>query len=197
MTAPADLSPSPRRRLTWIVAGAGAAAAAVAATGLAMAGSNSDQRPAAAPPAAAPATTSASPAASPAPSTTASKTPGPLKLGQKYRLENGEYVVEVAALKVRHGEDFEGVQVRTCNRGAPVSVSSLPWTLGYENFEQLHDIDTIGGGLPAPAYEDRDLDAGECTKGWVNFTSVPGERPDGIQYAPQDAEPVRWSFGGK
>ena len=74
-------------------------------------------------------------------------------------------------------------------------MSRLPWSLGYDDFEQLHDIDISGGGLPAPAYEDRALKAGECAKGWINFTSIPGARPDGIQYAPQEgATIVRWGF---
>lgn len=117
-----------------------------------------------------------------------------LKLGDKRRFTLDGFVVEVAALKIEHGEDYEGVQVRTCNRGADISVTRTPWVLGYDDFESLHTIDTVGGGLPAPAYEDRDLTKGQCAKGWVNFTSVPGERPDGIQYTPEGGEPIRWSF---
>ena len=119
-----------------------------------------------------------------------------LKLGERHRLETTDgYDVEVAALKHRAGADFEGVQVRTCNRGPDISVSRGPWALGYEGFESLHVIDVAGGGLPAPAYEDRDLlRSGECAKGWINFTRVDGARPDGVQYSPQDAAPVRWEW---
>lgn len=137
----------------------------------------------------------AAPATAPATTTAADRKSGDLKLGDKKTVTKEGYTVEVAALKVKRGDDYEGVQVRTCNKGAAeVSVSRLPWVLGYDGFEQLHDIDTSGGGLPAPAYPDRDLSQGECAKGWVNFTSVPGAAPDGIQYQPEGAEPVRWSF---
>jgi hypothetical protein len=146
-------------------------------------------------PVAAPASSAAvAPSASATKSAAARPKDQALKLGQKRKVTVDGYTVEVTALKVRSGDGFEGVQVRTCNRGAGVNVSRDPWTLGYDNFEQLHDIDTTGGGLPAPAYEERDLAEGECTKGWINFTDVPGESPDGIQYQARDSKPIRWAF---
>jgi len=166
------------------------------AAGVMFAAACSADDPAPPPAVAATPSVAASTTAAPAPTTPppASKKPGVLKLGQKQVVSLNGYTVEVAALRVTRGEDYEGVQVRTCNKGPEVGVSRLPWMLGYDSFEQLHDIDTSGGGLPAPAYPDRDLAEGECTKGWVNFTSVPGEKPDGIQYKPEGAEPIRWSF---
>lgn len=190
------------RRLGWILAGVAALIAATTATGIALANSGPSGQPAAAQPnLAAPAATTSDPA--PTPSTApAKKTPGPAKLGQKQRLTTSDgLIVEMAALKVRHGADFEGVQVRTCNRGPEqIGVSRGPWSLSYDNFEQLHDIDVTGGGLPAPDYpsiEERWLSTGECVKGWINYSRVDGERPDGIQYAPPDTEPFRWTFDGE
>jgi hypothetical protein len=196
MTYPDD-RPSRRRLLGWIAAGAVALAAAGTAAALTLSGSEPERitaQPAAAPAGLASSTPSAPPTPSAAAKPAGSKAGGVLKLGQKYRYEKDGYVIDVTALKFRSGDGYEGVQVRTCNRADPISVSRDPWTLGYDNFEQLHNIDTTGGGLPAPAYEDRDLDAGDCTKGWINFTDVPGEEPDGIQYTPQDGEPIRWAF---
>lgn len=171
---------------------------ALAALGPLFAGACSADEPAPKPAAV---TTPSAGATTPAPAVTTpsatpvpSKKPGKLKLGQKQVFAKDEFVVDVAALKVKRGADYEGVQVRVCNRGPEVSVSRLPWKLGYDNFEQLHEIDISGGGLPAPAFEDRDLAEGDCAKGWVNFTSVDGERPDGVQYQPEGAEPARWSF---
>lgn len=118
-----------------------------------------------------------------------------LKLGDKQKITTTDgYVLEVTALKVKRGDSYEGVQVRTCNRGPDVSVSRGPWSLAYDDFESLHTIDVVGGGLPAPAYEERDLAQGQCAKGWVNYSVVPGERPIGIQYSPENGDPVRWSF---
>lgn len=134
----------------------------------------------------------ASTEASPASNPSATPVARVLKLGENQRFSQDGFTLEVAALAYRHGDGYEGVQVRTCNRGPVVSVSRNPWVLGYSNFEQLHDIDTIGGGLPAPAYQDRDLATGQCTKGWVNFERIDGQKPDGIQYAPEGAEPIRW-----
>lgn len=202
MTSPTHQPPrSPvRSRLAWAIVGTLAALAVVAGVTAAATANDHGGRAASAP-----ATRSVvEPALEEDPTSEGGPTPEPspagtkearaLKLGQKHRLSTAEVTLDVAVLKVKHGDDYEGVQVRTCNRGAPISVSRIPWSLGYSNFEELHDIDTIGGGLPAPAYEDRDLDAGQCAKGWINFTSVPGKRPNGIQYAPATGEPLRWSF---
>jgi len=170
-------------------------ALSLAILGISAAACGSDEPAQQRPAAVAPTSSAAAPAPAPTPSAPpAGKKPGNLKLGEKRQVTKDGYVVEVAALKVKHGDDYEGVQVRVCNKGDEVSVSRGPWVLGYDNFEQLHEIDVSGGGLPAPAFEDRDLAEGDCAKGWVNFTSVPGERPDGIQYQPEGAEPVRWSF---
>lgn len=169
-----------------------ALALSLAAVGVLAAACSADD-PAPQPAAVATPSAAASTTAAPTP-TPAGKKPGVLKLGEKSRYSADGFVVEVAALKVTRGDGYEGVQVRTCNKGPEVSVSRGPWVLGYDNFEQLHDIDTSGGGLPAPAYPDRDLAEGECTKGWVNFTRVPGAKPDGIQYAPEGAVPIRWRF---
>lgn len=107
-------------------------------------------------------------------------------------------MLDLVVLAHRRGDGYEGVQVRTCNQGEDeVGVSRGPWSLGYDDFESLHNVDITGGGLPAPEYpylDDRQLAPGECVKGWINYTSVPGERADGIQYAPAGAEPVRWAF---
>ena len=117
-----------------------------------------------------------------------------LKLGEKRTVGVDGYKVEVTAIQIKHGDTYEGVQVRACNRGRPVGVSSGPWMLGYSNFEELHDTDISGGGLAEPAYEDRDLETGECAKGWLNFTRIDGRNPTGVQYAPDGVQPVRWTF---
>lgn len=186
---------APRLAKAWLL-GAGALAVAAAAVGIRLAVTSGDDDPVATPAAVAAATASVPPSAS----ATASAKPSPkpasrlLKLGQKFRFERDEYVVDLAVLKVKHGDDYEGVQVRVCNRGPDVTVSRLPWSLGYDKFEQLHDIDISGGGLAEPAYEDRDLTDGDCAKGWINYTRIEGQKPDGIQYAVEGAEPVRWRF---
>lgn len=119
-----------------------------------------------------------------------------LKLGQKHRLKTDTAVVEVAVLDHRHGDGYEGALVRTCNRGnTKIGVSRDPWSLGYDDFESLHTTDTTGGPNPEyPYMEERRLGKGECAKGWINYTDIPGQRPDGIQYAPLDLDPIKWLF---
>jgi hypothetical protein len=132
------------------------------------------------------------------PTSAPAKRGGPLKVGQKHRLDTGDAVIELVVLDHRSGDDYEGILVRSCNRGSTeVGVSRGPWTLGFDGFDSLHDGDVIGGGLPAPIYpylEDRWLKKDECAKGWINYSSIAGQHPDGAQYAPQGVEPVRWVF---
>jgi hypothetical protein len=183
------------RRSTYAIGAFVVAVIAIAAISIGFVVSRSAEP--AAPIRLAPPVASAVPAApSSPPVNVAAEKSRPLKLGEKTRVDTEDgYVVDVAALRHRSGDGYEGVQVRVCNRGTVISVSRGPWMLGYDGFESVHDIDISGGGLPAPAYEDRDeLREGQCAKGWINFSRVDGERPDGIQYSPQGAAPIRWEW---
>lgn len=204
MTMPTDADQPKSRRPLILAAGVMLAVLMLAGVGFALNRSNDDPAPQklAAAPAATSAAPSAEPELEPALDETAAPSPEPtapaiktLKLGQKFTQQTSEFTVEVVALKVKRGDDYEGVQVRACNRGASrIGVSRTPWKLGYDDFESLHDIDISGGGLASPAYEERELGKDECAKGWVNFTIVDGERPDGVQYAPQGEPAARWTF---
>lgn len=111
----------------------------------------------------------------------------PLKLGQAHSFTADGDKVAVTALAHKRYSDldtaYEGVQVRTCNKGTDTfSVSTLPWMLSYSGGEELSQDTVVGGGLAAPEFTDRDLAPGKCAKGWISWVPAKSGKPDGVEY---------------
>jgi hypothetical protein len=117
------------------------------------------------------------------------------ELGQAHSFAAGRDRVSVAAIAhVRRG-DHEGVQVRACNKGeSPISVSSVPWLLSYDNGDQLVDIAAGGGGPLAPPFVERELAPGRCVTGWISFEGRAAGRPDGVEYRIDRVTAARWEW---
>ena len=79
-----------------------------------------------------------------------------------------------------------------------ITVTREPWVLLYDGGESEHDVDAIGGGLPAPSYPDDPLDPKELTsgkyvRGWINYEPIPGKKPYGVAYKPH-GDRIVWRF---
>lgn len=198
MATPEHRTPPNRRRIVIVSAAAlaavliasGASWFALADRGSAVAASEAGEiGQVSSPPSPTPAATS------PSPEATQSAEPSALKLGQAHRFTSDGFVVSVTALKHKHYDEYEGVQVRTCNRGKKTfPTSETPWFLSYDDGESLVDDTVVGGGLMSPSYVERDLAPGRCAKGWISFVRPKSGQPDGVEYHVEDVTSARWAW---
>lgn len=140
------------------------------------------------PPRSAPAPSSAPPPGSPA-------STGALKLGQTFKATVDEYTSVVTVLNHKPFDGGYAIEVRTCNRGSAMfNASPVPWRLSYGGGEQLVDVTIEGGGLPSPAFVERELQVGKCARGWIAFEAPASGKPDGAEYHAEGAPSGRWEW---
>jgi hypothetical protein len=134
----------------------------------------------------APAVSAESASAPAAPRTSAPAAAGTakvLKVGQAQQFKDDKSTWTVAPLAHKRAGEFDSVQVRTCNKaGESFVASTSPWLLSFDGGEELVDVKVTGGGLPSPAFVERDLPPGKCVKGWITFERPSSGKSDGVEY---------------
>lgn len=91
---------------------------------------------------------------------------------------------------------FIGVDAKVCIHtadGGPAPVSTQPWTVDYAGDTSAEPIgEWWDGEFPLPLYPaSRNVDSGQCVRGWVMFRPLKGEAVR-VTYAPESGDNVSW-----
>lgn len=197
--------PAPRRRVRLIAGIAGGALVLVAATvGVTLAVTRqpeagplaADQRTQTSAAAVTVTSASTTPAATaPSASPTVPAGPAVLKFGVKAEGPGSTSVAYAYKQPVATGApkpDVDGFEwgaadIEVCVRDA-ATITRTRWHLTYADHTVI-DASSVGyRGFPAPEFpwDERDLAAGGCVRGWLTFAVPHGKRPLTIQYLPRD-----------
>jgi len=199
-----QMAAPPRRRTGLIVGIAAGAAALVAATvGVTLAVT---RQPAAAPLAVAQQTPTPTPPTSgnvstattaPASASSATTPEGPslLKFGAKAvgpRSTTVAYAYKQPVASNAPKPDVEGfewgaVDIEVCAMVAG-TITRINWHLTYADHTVIDPSNVGYSGFPAPAFpwDERDIAAGGCIRGWLTFAVPHGKKPLTVQYLPRD-----------
>jgi hypothetical protein len=187
-----------RRRPTALIAGIALGAAllvgATVAITLGLSGSPAStpaagQSPVASTTAAeAPATTAAAVATSAPPPADAmlkfgTKADGPKATAVAYSWK--QPVASKAPVPEQDGFEWGAADVELCVK-VNVTIDRFNWRLTYADHTTIEPSGTGYEAFPAPAYPwgDRDLDAGQCIRGWITYAVPKGQWPATVAYQP-------------
>jgi len=194
-----QMAPRPRRRVGLI---AGIAAGAVLLIAASVAGTLVATQDRGTPVAQ---QTQATPASTPAaatttaaaPTTAATPTPpAPTTLAFGGKADSGRATITVYAYKQpvagnaprpdQEGFEWSAADVEICSK-VDSYMSRTSWSLSYADHTTI-DPSSIGyRQFPAPEYpwDERDVAAGQCVRGWLTFAVPAGKRPATVHYQPQ------------
>jgi hypothetical protein len=184
----------PARRRAGLIAGiaAGAVVLVGAAVAITIAATRTpDTSPAAQQQTQAAASTAA---ATPPAATASAANPAVLKLGAKadgpvsastvYSWK--QPVADKAPKPEQDGMEWGAADVEICAK-IDGAMSRTNWRLTYADHTTIEPSSTGYRQFPAPEYpwDERDLTAGQCVRGWLTFAVPAGQKPATVQYQPR------------
>jgi hypothetical protein len=93
------------------------------------------------------------------------------------------------------GYEWAAADVKTCALVDPgIAVTTEPWTLAYADSTAAQASSVTYEQFPLPEYQNKDIYAGKCQRGWIVFPVPTDQRPQTVEYQPEGSPPIDWAI---